>query len=44
MSRSFIGVRDIEEINVASTLAGPALVSQIKYEARSRAIVLAGSF
>jgi FMN-dependent NADH-azoreductase len=41
---SFIGVRDIEEINIAPTLADPALVSELKREARSRALVLARSF
>jgi FMN-dependent NADH-azoreductase len=41
---SFIGVRDIEEINIAPTLADPALVSELKGEARSRALVLARSF
>jgi FMN-dependent NADH-azoreductase len=41
---SFIGVRDIEEINIAPTLADPALVSELKREARARALVLARSF
>jgi FMN-dependent NADH-azoreductase len=41
---SFIGIRDIEEINIAPTLADPALVSELKSEARSRALVLARSF
>jgi FMN-dependent NADH-azoreductase len=41
---SFIGVDDIEEINVAPTLADPALVTGVRSEARSRALVLAKSF
>jgi FMN-dependent NADH-azoreductase len=41
---SFIGVRDVEEINVAPTLADPVLVSEVKSQARSRALVLARSF
>lgn len=41
---SFIGVRDIAEINVAPTLADPSVVAQVKREARARAIALAHSF
>jgi FMN-dependent NADH-azoreductase len=41
---SFIGVHDIEEINVAPTLADPTLVAQVKHEALSRALKLAHTF
>ncbi|MGH8195251.1 MAG: FMN-dependent NADH-azoreductase [Woeseiaceae bacterium] len=41
---SFIGIRDIEEINIAPTLAEPALVSEVRTQARSRALVVAQSF
>jgi FMN-dependent NADH-azoreductase len=41
---AFIGVRDVEEINVAPTLAAPDLVEQVEMQARSRALALARSF
>lgn len=41
---SFIGVHDVEEINVAPTLADPTTVAQVRHEARSRALALARRF
>jgi FMN-dependent NADH-azoreductase len=41
---SFIGIRDIEEINVAPTLADPEVVSRVRSAARARGIALAHSF
>jgi FMN-dependent NADH-azoreductase len=41
---SFIGVHDVEEINVAPTLADASLVAQVKQEARLRAAALARTF
>ena len=41
---SFIGVHDVEEINVAPTLADPTLVAQVKHEARVRVAALARAF
>jgi FMN-dependent NADH-azoreductase len=41
---SFIGVHSIDEINVAPTLADPAVVAQVKREAHARARELARNF
>ena len=41
---AFIGVQDIDEINIAPTLADPARVAQVKHEARTRALALARTF
>jgi len=41
---SFIGVHELEEINIAPTLSDPALVSRIKDDASAQATALARSF
>jgi len=41
---AFIGVQQIDEINIAPTLADPARVAQIKQEAHMRALALARTF
>jgi FMN-dependent NADH-azoreductase len=41
---AFIGVHDIDEINIAPTLADPERVAQVKHEAHTRALALARTF
>jgi len=41
---SFIGIRDVEEINVAPTLADPVVVAEARKDARARGVSLAQCF